>query len=98
MSTLNIPLFYRIENSSLNCPHLPTDPELGLTISCSNYPCLEQISMVPKMFEPLKFDYMYAEIQSLTVLEIDKNWALLAAISLLSFSLVTSLAYEVCQG
>ena len=22
----------------------------------SNYPCLEQFSMVPKMFEPLKFD------------------------------------------
>ena len=27
-----------------------------LTLNGSNYPCLEQISMVPKMFEPLKFD------------------------------------------
>ena len=25
------------------------------TLSGSNYPCLEQIFMVPKMFEPLKF-------------------------------------------
>ena len=27
-----------------------------LTLSASNYPCLEQISMVPNMFEPLRFD------------------------------------------
>ena len=27
-----------------------------LTLSGSNYPCLERISMVPKMFEPLRFD------------------------------------------
>ena len=26
------------------------------TLSGSNYPCLERISMVPKMFEPLRFD------------------------------------------
>ena len=27
-----------------------------INLSGSNYPCLEQFSMVPKMFEPLKFD------------------------------------------
>ena len=27
-----------------------------ITLSGSNYPCLERISMVPKMFEPLRFD------------------------------------------
>ena len=27
-----------------------------ITLSGSNYPCLKQISMVPKMFEPLRFD------------------------------------------
>ena len=27
-----------------------------ITLSGSNYPCLERISMVPKMFEPLGFD------------------------------------------
>ena len=32
---------------------------LLLTLSGSDYPCLEQISMVPKMFEPLKFDCNY---------------------------------------
>ena len=29
-----------------------------LTLSGYNYPYLEQISMVPMMFEPLKFDYI----------------------------------------
>ena len=29
-----------------------------INLSDSNYPYLEQISMVPKMFEPLKFDRM----------------------------------------
>ena len=27
-----------------------------ITLSGSNYPCLKQISMVPKMFKPLRFD------------------------------------------
>ena len=30
-----------------------------LTLSGSDYPCLERISMAPKMFEPLRFDYIY---------------------------------------
>ena len=29
---------------------------LSLTLVSSNYPCLEHILMVPKMFEPLDFD------------------------------------------
>ena len=29
---------------------------LWLTLICSNCPCLEEISMVTKMFDPLKFD------------------------------------------
>ena len=33
-----------------------------LTLSCSNYPYLEQISMGPKMFEPLRFDYMLSTL------------------------------------
>ena len=38
--------------------HFPPDLVLGLTLSSSNYrqPCLEQISMAPKRFAPLKFD------------------------------------------
>ena len=35
---------------------MPPDLALLLTLTGSNYPCLELISMVPKVFEPLKFD------------------------------------------
>ena len=42
-------IIYRRLNSTLSPIYL-------LFVSGSNYPCLEQISKVPKMFEPLKFD------------------------------------------
>ena len=50
-------ILLKIENISKNYRHLLPDlaPWLNLIIS-SNYPSLEQITMVPKMFEPLKFD------------------------------------------
>ena len=35
---------------------MPPDLALLSTITGSNYPCLELIFMVPKVFEPLKFD------------------------------------------
>ena len=35
---------------------MPPDPALLSTLIGSNYPCLELIFMVPKVFEPLKFD------------------------------------------
>ena len=35
---------------------MPPDLASWLTLSGSNYPCLDQFSMVPKMLEPLKFD------------------------------------------
>ena len=35
---------------------MPTDFALWLTLISSNYPCLELIFMVPKVFEPLNFD------------------------------------------
>ena len=35
---------------------MPTDFALRLTLISSNYPCLELIFLVPKVFEPLKFD------------------------------------------
>ena len=37
---------------------MPTDLALSSTLIGSNYPCLELIFMVPKVFEPLKFDCM----------------------------------------
>ena len=38
-----------------------------LTLSGSNYPCLEQISMVPKMFEPLRFDCIIPFVTTITL-------------------------------
>ena len=54
--TQHIIILERMENTFLNYPHLPPDLALWLTLSGSNYPYLEQISMVPKMLKPLKSD------------------------------------------
>ena len=35
---------------------MPPDLALLSTLTGSNFPCLELIFMVPKVFEPLKFD------------------------------------------
>ena len=53
MRAHNIPSCYRKSKKILSKP-----PDLALlsTLIGSNYPCLELISMVPKVFEPLKFD------------------------------------------
>ena len=62
MSTLNIQLLCRkSRNNSLNYRYLLPELVPWLTLSGSNYPCLERISMVPKMFEPLKFDCIYKQ-------------------------------------
>ena len=45
---------------------MPPDLALLSTLFGSNYPCLEQIFMVPKVFEPLKFDCKW---ENLTVSE-----------------------------
>ena len=37
---------------------MPRDLVLLSTLTGSNYPCLELSFMVPKVFEPLKFDCM----------------------------------------
>ena len=57
MSTLNI-LFLskRSKKKSLNYCHLFPGLASCLTHSGSNDPYLEQMSMVLKMFEPLRFD------------------------------------------
>ena len=44
-------IIWKIEKTSLNYIHLPPDLALWLTLSGSSYQCLEQIYMVPKMFE-----------------------------------------------
>ena len=53
MRTHNIPQCFRKIKEILIMP-----PDLALlsTLIGSNYPCLELIFMVPKLFHPLKFD------------------------------------------
>ena len=46
----------KIEKTSLNYSDLPSELALWLTPSGSSYPRLKQIFIIPKMFEPLKFD------------------------------------------
>ena len=53
MSTHNIPLCYR--KSKKYIIFMPSDLAPWLTLISSNYPCLEHIFMVRKVFEPLKF-------------------------------------------
>ena len=50
LHTINVK---RIEKISLTYRHFLPDQAPWLTLSDSNNPDLEQISMVPKMFEPL---------------------------------------------
>ena len=52
----------KIEKTSLNYQHLLPDLAQLLTLSGSNYPYPEQVSVVPKMFEPLKFDCNFDEV------------------------------------
>ena len=52
LRTYNIPSCYRKSDILI----MPSDLALFSTLIGSNYPCLELIFMVPKMFEPLKFD------------------------------------------
>ena len=53
MRTYNIPPCYRKIKEILI---MPSDLALLSTLIGSNYPCLKLIFMVPKVFEPLKFD------------------------------------------
>ena len=52
MRTHNIPSCYRKSAILI----MPPDLALLSTLTDLNYPCLELIFIVPKVFEPLKFD------------------------------------------
>ena len=47
-----------IEKTPVMLPELA----LRLTLISSNYPCLEGIFMVPKVFEPLKFYFIWFSV------------------------------------
>ena len=53
-------------------PIMPPDLALLSTLIGSNYPCLELIFMVPKVFELLKFDCMCQVVQSIVKLKLTK--------------------------
>ena len=61
-----------IEENRNIIPIMPPDLALSSTLIGSSYPCLELIFMVPKVFEPLKFDCIYLVYSSATVLRIHK--------------------------
>ena len=65
MSTHNIHLKYRTPKRYPTIISIvPPDVALIITFRGSNYRCLEQIFMVPKGFEPLKFDCMGRAVRS----------------------------------
>ena len=49
-------IYLHVKETQKYIPIMPSDLTLWLTLISSNYPCLELISLVPKVFEPLKFD------------------------------------------
>ena len=63
MRTHNIPL---IKDNRKDISILLPDPALRLTLTSSNYPCLEHIFLVPQVFELLKFDCIIEETVSKT--------------------------------
>ena len=57
MSALNTPNFIEDPKDIPNLSPLPSRPAAMINPQWfSNYPCLEQMSTFPKMFEPLKFN------------------------------------------
>ena len=51
-NTQHTSMYYKIKEILI----MPPDLALLSTLIGSNYPCLELIFIVPKVFEPLKFD------------------------------------------
>ena len=66
---------YCIEDrkTSLMYRHLLPDLAAWLTLIGSNYPCVEQVSMFPKMFEPLKFDNIFETVTKIQTQKYSKD-------------------------
>ena len=52
-------IYLHVEENREDTPIMSPDLELLSTLIGSNYPCLELIFMVSKVFEPLKFDCIW---------------------------------------
>ena len=48
-------IFVHVKENRKDISSLPSDLALRLTLTSSNYPCIEHVFMVPQVFEPLKF-------------------------------------------
>ena len=65
MRTHNISL---VKDNRKDISILLPDLALRLTLTSSNYPCFEHIFLVPKVFEPWKFDCIFLKISSSAML------------------------------
>ena len=66
-------IYLYVEENGFDVPIMPSDLALWLTLISSNYPCLEHLFMVPKVFKPLKFDctwFVWRKIKILRLLPI----------------------------
>ena len=57
-SNENTQYIFMWKKNQKDIPIKPPDLALKSTLIDSNYPCLERIFLVPKVFEQLNFDYM----------------------------------------
>ena len=83
MSTLNIPLSHRrSKRHPLYQPRLSPILTLSLTLSGSIYPYSEQMSMVPKIFEALRFECMFFNLFVFSFLSDIFIWHLIKIVAL----------------
>ena len=78
---------------------MPPGLALLSTLNGSNYPCLELIFMVPKVFEPLKLDCIYQSVvlcvEANVVLE-DLSWCKLWVLPTKSVCIINNSHAMVC--
>ena len=67
MRTHNIPSYWRKSKKKISLLCLLAWRARWLTLNSSNYPCPEHIFIVPKVFEPLKFDCILYILNSLVM-------------------------------
>ena len=85
MRTHNIPY---VKENQKDISIKPLDLALSSTLTGSNYPCLELIFMVPKLFEPLKFDCTCTVVGGYQIQECNYGFLDVYPIFLLSVGMV----------
>ena len=67
--------YLHIKENRKYIPFMPPGLALRLTLNAANYPCLEHIFMVPKVFEPLKFYCITLFYQSNDIISNPMPWS-----------------------